>query len=413
MGMTYILLIVLVINLLLDLYIIKEIRKQKSRKILYGYCVVSACLILSLLVVIFVPWTHFKGDGLLAIMYVLFGIATLFISKSVFTLFSVIGKFFAVIAAELVYMCCGDKNEHKKESLISIKKNFNFIALILCASIFCIMIYGSLVTVRTPKIYDVQIDCERLPKSFDGFKIVQISDFHLGSFCEDSKFVADVVDKINSVNPDVIFFTGDLVNNRADEAMRFSEELSQLKAKHGVWSVLGNHDYGDYYKWNSSDEKAKNLQSLKDFEGVCGWKMLNNSHAVITNEIDSIVLIGVENWGDYPFPKYGKLDDAYTNLNDDVYKILMSHNPVHWRGEVLKKSNIDLMLAGHTHAMQVVLSLFGWEWSPAKLRYEEWGGLYEQDSQKLYVNRGVGFVGMPMRIGVNPEITLITLKSSQ
>ncbi len=398
MGIKMILIIVLVVNLLLDFYLFVEIKKLKSRAATYTYMTVAGTIILLSLAVVCLPWKFFSGDSLLSIMCLLFVICTLFISKLVVVLISAIGKFTALFVKKTSSCICG------------LKKTFNIVGVIIGCTILCVMLYGSIVTVRTPVITEVIVESERLPNEFDGLKVVQLSDFHLGSFGDKSSFVSDVVDMVNSTNPDLVLFTGDLVNSLATEAVRFKPQLSGFRTKYGVWSVLGNHDYGDYYEWSSPEAKAENLKALKDFQAECGWNMLNNEHAVIGCDGDSIVLIGVENWGDYPFPKYGKLGDAYSSLKDDKFKILMSHNPVHWRGEVLPNSNIDLMLAGHTHAMQVVINICGFTWSPAELRYEEWGGLYERDNQKLYVNKGLGFVGVPMRIGANPEITLITLK---
>ena len=201
--------------------------------------------------------------------------------------------------------------------------------------------------------------------------------------------------------------------------------LSRLKARDGVYSVMGNHDYGDYITWDSDEEKAADRKRLKEMQKRMGWKMLNNERTFIVSGNDSLPLIGVENWGEPPFSQYGRLTDAYPlskdsayNLNDRRFKILLTHNPEHWSREVTEMSDIDLTLSGHTHAMQLMLSGFGSHWSPAKYKYGRWGGLYkssgpQKDPQYLNVNIGCGEVGVPMRIGAVPEITLITLKTSK
>lgn len=395
MGIMVVLLSIVLINVLLDAYIVKQLKSSKYRGYLKPYCIIAVLSVLLILIAILFPITNFSGEGLLYFMWLAFVFWTIFLPKLVFVVFSLVGKIASLLGCKVLNYI------------------FNIFGTFLSVTVFCVLIYSAFVTAETPKVKNVTLEYENLPKAFDGFKIVQISDFHLGSFFADSKFVGNVVDEINAQHPDVILFTGDLVNSVMPEAVRFEGDLSRLKAKHGVWSILGNHDYGDYYKWKSIEEKDKNLQALKDLQARCGWRMLNNSHEKLYTENDSIVLIGVENWGDFPFPKYGDLRAAYKELNDTTFKILMSHNPVHWKNEVLNISNIDLMLAGHTHAMQCVIDLFGFRWSPAVLRYEEWGGLYSVGNRNLYVNSGLGYVGVPARIGVNPEITLITLKKKE
>lgn len=263
----------------------------------------------------------------------------------------------------------------------------------------------------------------RLPSSFDGYKIVQLSDLHVGTWGNDTTFVHNLVDSVNSLSPDLIVFTGDLVNRQSDELKPFMETLSRLKAKDGVYSIFGNHDYGDYLDWESPAQKEDNLIRLKDFQKQMSWIMLNNESVYLHKDQDSILLIGVENWGDPPFTKYGDIVKSVANtpkgksvLNDSTYKVLLTHNPEHWNQEVSEETNIDLTLAGHTHAMQGMLKLGDWKWSPAKYRYEQWGGRFNKQNKRgepteLYVNIGSGSVGMPARfLSAFPEITLITLK---
>jgi len=251
---------------------------------------------------------------------------------------------------------------------------------------------------------------KNLPNEFNGFKIVQISDFHLGSFITNKDKVEEIVELVNEQNPDLILFTGDLVNNLATEIEPFIPTLSNLKAKYGMYSILGNHDYGEYVHWNTIEKKNENLAQLIKYEEQIGFKMLLNSSANISFGEASFSLIGVENWGLPPFPQYGNLNKALENVNDNSFKILMSHDPTHWDAEVTEKTNIDLTLSGHTHGAQFGIEIPGWRWSPVNLRYKQWGGIYKNNNQMLSVNTGIGFIGFPGRIGMPPEVGLITLR---
>lgn len=253
---------------------------------------------------------------------------------------------------------------------------------------------------------------KNLPIEFDGFKIVQISDFHLGSFMPSKDKVEEVVKLANAKNPDLILFTGDLVNNFATEIEPFVKILSKLKAKYGMYSILGNHDYGEYVPWKTPKLKEENVFNLLKLEEEIGFKTLLNSSTKIEKGNSSFSLIGVENWGLPPFPQYGNLKSAMENVEDDLFKILMSHDPTHWEAEVISKTNIDLTLSGHTHGAQFGIEIPGWRWSPVNLRYKHWGGIYKNGKQVLNVNTGIGFIGFPGRIGMPPEIGLITLKKA-
>jgi predicted MPP superfamily phosphohydrolase len=249
-----------------------------------------------------------------------------------------------------------------------------------------------------------------LPASFKGLKIVHISDIHCGSLTNKNEVIKGV-EKIMNEKPDLILFTGDLVNNRSEEMETFMDVFNRLKAPLGVYSTLGNHDYGDYVQWNSIQEKADNLERLKQVHGDLGWRLLMNEHIVLQKGEDKIALLGVENWSAKArFPKYGNMEKAYSGSGPHPFKILMSHDPSHWDAEVRSKySDIDLMLSGHTHGMQFGVELPGFKWSPVQYVYQQWAGLYEQASQKLYVNRGYGFIGYPGRVGILPEITVLEL----
>lgn len=282
------------------------------------------------------------------------------------------------------------------------------LALFVAASI----LYGAFYARQHPVYNERTISFDRLPEGFDGYRIVQFSDLHIETLGSAGRYLPEWVDRINSLHPDLIVFTGDLVNRQGGELPPFMDELSRLSATDGVYSVLGNHDYGDYYHWTSPADQAKTLQKLIADEGHMGWHMLNNRSVYLHRGNDSIALIGVENWGMPPFPQYGRLNEAYPARNDSTFKILLSHNPLHWRHEVIPRTNIDLTLSGHTHAMQLKLGWKGFEYSLAEPMYPEWSGLYvaPDGHHKLYVNEGIGCVFLPIRIGARPEITIITLK---
>lgn len=399
-----------IILILTDWLILTDLRKMslfaktipsspKQRNVWWKIYGIFAIAVLILLTVAISLPRRSVGVGVTPNMWLLYIVLSVEIAQIVYCLFSLVGflpKLFG-------------------------KKRWNmglWIGLPLGLIVFVMIWWGTFVGRYKIDTVKVEVASQRLPKDFDGFTIAQISDLHVGTWGNDTMFVSKLVDRINGLNPDLIVFTGDLVNREAEEVVPFIEPLSRLSAPYGVYSILGNHDYGDYVNWNSSTEKALNLDNLKAYQRMMGWKMLDNTHTFIKNEQgDSIVLIGVGNWGEPPFSQYGALEDAYPSdlLNDSNFKVLLSHNPEHWNREVSKISNIDLTLSGHTHAMQIAFFSGQQRWSPAKFKYDQWGGLYSRDDQKgektnLYVNIGAGEVGLPMRIGADPEITLITLK---
>jgi uncharacterized protein len=257
----------------------------------------------------------------------------------------------------------------------------------------------------------VQLAFDNLPKGFKGMKILHISDIHSGSFT-DKKAVHHGVEQIIKENADLILFTGDLVNDMAIEMDEYTDVFSRLKAPMGVYSTLGNHDYGDYKKWPIDGlSKEQNLENLKKVHASMGWRLLMNEHVVLEKEGDQLALLGIENWSAKArFPKHGRMDLAHAGAENYPFKILMSHDPSHWDAQVKKEyPGIDLMLSGHTHGMQFGLEIPGFKWSPVQYMYKQWAGLYEDGVQKLYVNRGFGFIGYPGRVGILPEITVIEL----
>ena len=256
----------------------------------------------------------------------------------------------------------------------------------------------------------ITLSFNNLPAAFRGFRMVHISDIHSGSFTDPSAVLRGV-EIINSQHPDVILFTGDLVNDRATEMQPYVDIFSKLSAPHGVFSTFGNHDYGDYARWPSDADKAANQERLKGIHAQMGWRLLWDEHVLVERGGEKIAIAGVQNTsGRSSFRSYGNLAKAATFYEDVPFKILLSHDPSHWDVEVRRKfPDIDLTLSGHTHGMQFGVELPGFRWSPVQWVYKQWAGLYEEGKQKLYVNRGFGFIGYPGRVGILPEITVIEL----
>lgn len=288
----------------------------------------------------------------------------------------------------------------------------NFIrqtGLFLAAIPFTSMIYGITKGKYNYKVNKVKLSFKNLPEAFEGFRIVQISDIHSGSF-DNREAVLEGISLINAQNPDLILFTGDMVNNDSREVEPFLQDFRSLQAKEGVYSVLGNHDYGDYRQWESAEEKEANQKLLHRYQEEMGFRLLNNTGCTIGREGQEIGLFGVENWGNPPFPQRGDLDRAVSGNEHQSFKILMSHDPTHWNQKVISHPvHFDLTLSGHTHGMQFGVEIPGIQWSPIKYIYPQWAGLYREAGQYLYVNRGFGFLGFPGRVGIWPEITVFEL----
>ena len=296
-------------------------------------------------------------------------------------------------------------------------KPFVGVGLLLAGLNAAMIVYGCFIGRNRLETKEVTFASTQLPSAFDGYRIVQLSDLHIGSWAGQEQTIRTLVEQVNALNPDLIVFTGDLVNHRAVELDGFEEILGGLKAKDGVYSVLGNHDYGPYFHWKNAAEQADNLKDLERRQAAMGWQLLNNTHVFLygnaahSNEAmtkaDSVALIGVENEGEPPFSQHGDLPKAMAGT-EGMFQILLSHNPTHWKREVLPDSDIELMLAGHTHGMQFRIGNF----SPAQFVYPQWSGLYLDDatSKGLYVNVGIGYVGLPFRFGSWPEITVLTLR---
>lgn len=301
----------------------------------------------------------------------------------------------------------------QRKQKVTLPGRRNFIrqaGLVIAAIPFSSMLYGITKGKYDFKITNISLPFKNLPKAFDGFKIVQISDIHTGSF-DSKEAILEGIKLINQQEADIILFTGDIVNNDSLELEPYIDDFKKLRAKRGVYSVLGNHDYGDYKTWNSEQEKVDNLNLLFDFQERMGFQLLKNENIVLFNGEEKISIVGVENWGNPPFPQKGDLDTALQDIDENSFKILLSHDPTHWTKRVLEhKTHFDLTLSGHTHGMQFGVEIPGFKWSPIKYIYPQWAGLYEDAKQFLYVNRGFGFLGFPGRTGIRPEISVIELK---
>jgi predicted MPP superfamily phosphohydrolase len=277
---------------------------------------------------------------------------------------------------------------------------------------FLSFVHGITIGKYKYKIKRVKLIFPDLPEAFNGYKILQFSDMHAGSF-DSLERVKKGIEKMQAEEADLILFTGDMVNNMADEVKPFVSMMSDLKAKDGKYSILGNHDYGDYIAWANKEAKIENLYRLINYQHEAGFHLLMNENITLKRGNESIRLAGVENWGKPPFPQHGDLKKALSGIKPEEFTVLMSHDPSHWDLEVLKtEKKIHLTLSGHTHGMQMGIDIPGLKWSPVKYKYPRWSGLYEELGRNLYVNNGFGFLGFPGRVGIYPEITVLELSSS-
>lgn len=403
--------------LLLDIYFFQALRAitlgapPRFRMLIHsGYWVISVAAIL---LFILLPYLKFEKQTWLG-------------RSTVFSL--LIGLFFAKLVASVFFLADDVRrgvqwsalklisSPDTRQAMAADEKISRSLFLSWAGMVAGSGLLGSLVYGFTNKYrYQVvkhKLHFAHLPEGFRGLRIAQVSDIHSGSFT-DKEAVNRGIDKILAEQPDIILFTGDLVNNVSDEMDDYMDVFSRLRAPMGVYSVLGNHDYGDYVKWDSEEDKKANLDKMLDIHRQLGWNLLMNEHVILERCGEQIALLGIENWSAKArFPRYGDLGKAHAGARDIPFKILLSHDPSHWKAEVLESyPDIALMLSGHTHGMQFGVEIPGLRWSPAQYVYREWAGLYETDSQhqKLYVNRGFGFLGYPGRVGILPEITILEL----
>lgn len=386
-------LVIMLVQVAIDYYLLTIARKRsKSRRTTDFVLWQGAFFLAYIAVFICLPKRDDSNSLLLFQMWMLFSYISVYAGKLLFVVFDLIASIPNLL--------------HKKRLHWLTKTG-----AILGVTIVAAMWWGALINRYKIQINEVIVEIPDLPDSFNNYKIAQISDLHVGTFGNDTTFIHKLVETVNAQHANLIVFTGDIVNRRTIELDPFVKPLSRLYAPDGVISILGNHDYGDYFNWPDTSSKEENMELLMDRQIEMGWELLTNSSTTIygQNANDSIIIVGVENWGDPPFPTYGNLTEAYPTPSDKATKILLTHNPAHWVEAIAPSDtmNFALTLSGHTHAMQMELAGY----SPAVFRYRTWGGMYQSpDSLRpLYVNIGAGTVGIPMRLGATPEITIFTI----
>lgn len=406
--------IIVVVMALLDIYVFQALKvvssnaSARTKLIIYGvYWFLS---IAAIVIMIVLPYINFDNWPRSLRSYLFATIVGLFFAKMIAVVFFLIDDIRRLIqwASGKIFFRNTEGEGFSGEG-ISRSTFLSWLGLAAGGTLFGTLVYG-FSNKYNYEVRRLKLAYQNLPAAFKGLKIVQISDVHSGSF-NNKEAVKKGIKKILGEKPDLILFTGDLVNDRASEMREYMEVFNQLKAPMGVFSTLGNHDYGDYVRWESAEEKSANLDRLKQVHSELGWRLLMNEHVALERNGEQIALLGIENWSAKGrFPKYGKMDQAYNGAEKFPFKILLSHDPSHWEAEVRTKyPDVDLMLSGHTHGMQFGVEIPHFKWSPVQYMYKQWAGLYEEGNQRLYVNRGFGFIGYPGRVGILPEITVIEL----
>jgi predicted MPP superfamily phosphohydrolase len=407
--------IFLALLLILDWYVFQAIRTVtaglpvKSR--LVWHTLYWSITVLSISLVILLPY-FFSKPGPHYARSILFAlVAGLFFAKLIASLFFLTDDLRRVVQWLGYQVLPKNKNAGSGEVLFSRSVFLSWAGLLAGAGLFSALSYGINNRYRY-QLRKLRLTFPTLPAAFDGLKIVQLSDIHAGSFT-DPLAVEKGIQLILDQAPDLILFTGDLVNNLASEMDEYWPLFAKLKAPMGVYSITGNHDYADYVQWESPAQKIANFEKLKAVHAKMGWQLLMNEHVVVTRNQSSIGIIGIENWSAKSrFPKYGNFKKAFAGAEQIPFSILLSHDPSHWRAEILEQyPSVALTLSGHTHGMQFGFEIPGLQWSPVQYVYSEWAGVYRQATQTLYVNRGFGFIGYPGRVGILPEITVIELFS--
>lgn len=409
--------IFLLVLLLIDVYVFQSVKAvavtwaPKVRWTVFGiYWGIS---ILSFALMLSIVFTNYESWHKLLRTYAFAVVIGLFLAKLLASAFFMVDDVRRVIqwAGSFIFPNWHPKNNGSTEG-ITRSMFISWAGLAVGGGLFTSLLYGFGNKYKY-NLRKMVLQFNNLPVAFKGFKIIHISDIHSGSFT-DKEAVKRGIEKINHQQADVILFTGDLVNYAADEMKEYTDIFSQLQAKHGVFATLGNHDYG-FPSAPTKEERIQmqltNAEAVKEVHKQLGWKCLSNEHAIIEKKGEQIALLGVDNISAKAnFPSFGKLSRAHTPVKDVPFKILLSHDPSHWNNQVTAEyTDIDLTLAGHTHGMQFGVEIPGFKWSPVKYVYKQWAGLYEEGKQKLYVNRGFGFIGYPGRVGILPEITLIEL----
>ncbi len=396
--------IFIAILLVIDFYAFQSVKTlMKSKIVVCLYWVVSIAIAVNFIYQL----AHFdRSTGISHFLMFSFALLVLSIVPKITTSF--------IMLSEDVFRIFKTITNYFSTSTIHLPERRAFVsklALGLAALPFTSILYGVIKGKYNFKVIQHTLYFDDLPDAFDGFKITQISDIHSGSF-DNAEKIGYGIDLINEQESDVILFTGDIVNNVANEMDEWIPYFKKLKAKYGKFSVLGNHDYGEYVQWNTSKEKEDNFNAIKNIHPKIGFKLLLNESVYLEKGNDKIALVGVENWGT-KFKKAGDLELAASSIKNEDFKILMSHDPTHWETEVKNHNdNYHLTLSGHTHGMQFGIEIPGFKWSPVQYIYRHWAGIYEEFGRYINVNRGFGFLAFPGRVGIWPEISVITLKKT-
>ncbi|MEM9023792.1 MAG: metallophosphoesterase, partial [Bacteroidota bacterium] len=411
-------LLVVLCLLAIDFYSFKGVRLLTSgwttgnaRLIVHtAYWAVSIALIAGM-VIVGTVYARKSGVPDYRYFFFMFGAALIvMVPKLVFTVFHLLEDLSYVVVR--LFKSSGGNSGEGGGAAISRFRFITQVGLVAAAIPFGALTYGILRGRWRFQVFRETLAFDNLPPAFDGLKVVQISDLHLGSFFNrNHEEVARGIQMINDLEPDLILFTGDLVNNYAEEAEAWVDHFAGLKARIGKFSILGNHDYGDYVRWPGEEAKQANVEAVIAANRRMGFRVLLNENETIEVNGEKIGLVGVENWGARGFTKYGDLDKAVAGSEQLPFRILLSHDPSHWDAQVLRHTNIDLTLSGHTHGMQFGVEVGNWKISPVQMVYPRWAGLYTEGQQHLYVNRGFGYIGYPGRVGISPEITLLELRS--
>jgi uncharacterized protein len=412
--MSFILISVLIILLIDSLFhhCIRFISKKKSKAQIQAWLIfhwaISALIVVSLFIGFFIRPQNISIRFVSRYYFAVGIILTLYLPKLLILLFQLL--------ADLFGLFCFILNKLSKIRRLIMNQRFELfrsylmkVAWLIGLLVFCSVIYGMAYGRFNFQVEKVELKSAVLPEKFDKIRIVQISDIHIGSWYRHKRQLLRAIEQINSLKPDYIFFTGDMLTVTAKDMDGWYSLISKLEAKRGKYAVLGNHDYGDYYQWQNNTDKEENFrQVVKLFDSI-GFRLMRNENTKLVIDGQYITLVGVDNWGHKPHPRYGDLHKAIANIDTNSFSILLSHDPSLWDEEIEGKQNIALTLSGHTHGMQMGIRFKNWKWSPAAIAYKHWAGLYSNKKQYLYVNRGLGYVGYPGRFGIRPEITLIEL----
>lgn len=407
-------LVFILVVLLLDIYVFQAIKTifpatAGFPKAYWVYWALCSSTYIAFLLYFFLGRDGFHGWPRIILM----GISQSFlVMKLVVLPFLLVSDIIRVV--EIVMVKFDTKSAEDGVKAISRSKFLNQVGLLIGTGMFGAFIYGFIRGAYNIAIKRVTVKIPGLPSSLNGLKIVHISDLHLGSFAS-LKPIENAVELINKENADLFFFTGDLVNDRSTEAIPFIPVLRKIKARIGKYSILGNHDYGNYIEWDSIQDKENNLRQLINIHAEADWKILLDEHVTIHHNQTPVDILGVQYWGrSMGFGRIGDIDKAVKGSTSDL-KLLLSHDPSHWDAVISKDEkykDIQLMFAGHTHGFQFGIEIPGFKWSPSQYVYPHWAGLYTEGKQHLYVNRGLGFLGYPGRVGIPPEITVITISNS-